>query len=364
MDYDVVVIGLGPAGVIATINAAKEGAKVLAIEKRKNIENSIPCCAEGIVSGVLEDHSIPVSSKYIANTFDKIDYKLPNSKEVSLPIGGYILHKEKFEQHLIDRASMEGAEIRLGCEVKKFASPDKIYLASGEIVRGKLIIACDGYPSRIAKDTGLDEILQRKDIAICKQCTLEGIDVDRKTIKLFWWHKYSPGGYIWIFPKARDIANIGIAVIPMNGINTDKLLKSFIKEEFPKGRIIREIRGVGPITKPITNPIKGQVLFAGESAYHVMAMTCGGIGSSMLAGKFAGQTAGKYSTGLINSLNYYNELLAPLNAELIHSYDLKEKVWFDKDSANKLFYKYKAISLLNKVFPDFVKQKVLANVRL
>lgn len=359
MDYDVVVIGLGPAGVIATINSVKEGARVLALEKRKNVSESIPCCGEAIVSRVMEDHSIPVSPKYVANVFDKMSFELPNGREVSMPIGGYVLHKEKFEQHLIDCASIEGAEIRLGCEMKRFIPPDTIYLANGEIVRGKVVIACDGYPSRTAKDTGFDAILPRKDVGICKQYTLEGIDVDKNTMKLFWWHKYSPGGYIWIIPKGSDVANIGVAVIPVDGINTNKLLKAYIEEDFPQGKIIREIRGVGPLAKPIINPVKGQVLLAGESAFHVLAMTGGGIGTSMFAGKFAGQVAGKYSTGYIDSLNYYNELLKPLNADLIHSYHMKEKIWFDRNSANKLFYDFKVISLFNKLFPDFVKRKIL-----
>ncbi len=357
MDYDVVVIGLGPAGGTATINAVKEGARVVALEKRKNVGESIPCCGEAIVSKVLEDHSIPVSPKYVANKFDKISYEL-NGKEVSIPIAGYTLHKEKFEEHLIDCASMNGSEIRLGCKVKKFVPPDNIYLDSGDVIRGKVIVACDGYPSRIAKGAGFDTILPRKDIGICKQYTLEGIDVDRNTMKIIWWHKYSPNGYIWIIPKGSDVANIGVAITPTVGINVNNLLTAYIEEEFPQGKIIREVSGVGPLAKPIKNPVKGQVLLAGESAFHVMAETGGGIGTSMFAGRFAGQTAGKYSTGIIDSLNYYNELVKPLNADLVHNYDLKERIWFDKDFANKLFYYFKTVSLLNKLFPDFVKRKI------
>ena len=58
-EYDVVIVGAGPAGSMTAKWAAKSGAKVLMIEKRQEIGSSLRC-AEGISKKGLDKAGIPV----------------------------------------------------------------------------------------------------------------------------------------------------------------------------------------------------------------------------------------------------------------------------------------------------------------
>jgi len=47
MKYDVIVVGAGPAGLMAAKTAAEDGLKVLLIERKRNITEIKRLCAQG-----------------------------------------------------------------------------------------------------------------------------------------------------------------------------------------------------------------------------------------------------------------------------------------------------------------------------
>lgn len=57
-NYDIIVVGAGPAGSITAKTAAKKGLSVLLIEKRQEIGDPVRC-AEGISKIALKKHIEP-----------------------------------------------------------------------------------------------------------------------------------------------------------------------------------------------------------------------------------------------------------------------------------------------------------------
>jgi digeranylgeranylglycerophospholipid reductase len=64
-DYDVVVVGAGPAGSMTAKWAAKNGAKVLMIEKRQEIGSPVRC-GEGISRSWHDSVGLKLDKKSVA----------------------------------------------------------------------------------------------------------------------------------------------------------------------------------------------------------------------------------------------------------------------------------------------------------
>ena len=69
MEYDVLVVGGGPAGSVSARYAAERGASVLMIEKRQEIGSPVRC-GEGISLGWIEDYGITKDSKWLIHEVD------------------------------------------------------------------------------------------------------------------------------------------------------------------------------------------------------------------------------------------------------------------------------------------------------
>ena len=95
MKYDIIVVGAGPGGANAAYHAARQGAKVLVIDKKTEI--GVPVrCGEAIIEIVLKEHDIKLDPHWISNTITKI--KSTSSKnrviELSTTVKGYILDRK------------------------------------------------------------------------------------------------------------------------------------------------------------------------------------------------------------------------------------------------------------------------------
>jgi len=64
--YDVIVVGAGPAGSMAAMEAARRGAKTLIIEKRQEAGSPVRC-AEGVGREGLAKTGVKIDKKWIAN---------------------------------------------------------------------------------------------------------------------------------------------------------------------------------------------------------------------------------------------------------------------------------------------------------
>lgn len=307
MKYDVVVVGSGPAGSVTARFAAETGAKVLIVERRQEV--GVPVlCAEGI-SKTVDDFKILEGKRWIANNMDGARIFSPDGTMVKLAAEmagnetGYVLYRDIFDQELARGAIRAGAELMLNtCAVNLKKEKDKIKGVkvkqfAGEFdIEADIVVGADGVESKVGRWAGISTTLKPYDLETCAQYTLTNIDCEQAYCDFYVGKKIAPGGYVWVFPKGKDVANVGIGILASlseSGMAL-KLLDKFIKAhpELKKGEPIRFIAGAVPVAEPI-EAVRDNIVLVGDAARQVDPITGGGLMASIEAGKIAGETIGK-----------------------------------------------------------------------
>ena len=79
-EYDIIVVGGGPAGSIAACFAAEQGVSVLMLEKDRDVGYPVRC-GEAISKAGVEEFIDP-NHKWIAATISKFSFNAPDGTEV------------------------------------------------------------------------------------------------------------------------------------------------------------------------------------------------------------------------------------------------------------------------------------------
>jgi len=308
-DFDVVVVGAGPAGSMTAKFAAKNGAKVLMIEKRQEIGSPVRC-GEGISRSWLDSVGITLDSKSIARQVKGAKIVSPNgtsfylSEKMAGNEVGIVIDRIFFDKLLAHDAVKAGADLMLKTSaVKLLKSGNKItgvkVKSFGETkdIKAGCVVGADGYESQVGRWAGINTILTPRDITSCFQYRLTNISHDADYCE-FILGSAAPGGYIWIFPKNEDTANVGIGMqlskLKDPG-DVKKYLDRFIQKDarLRKGRPLELVSGAVSICAPIDRTIGDGILLVGDAARQIDPITGGGISNSCKAGKIAGEVLGK-----------------------------------------------------------------------
>lgn len=300
--YDIVVVGGGPAGAMTALTAAKNGASVLILERGREV--GIPVrCAEGISLKGLTKFFKP-DDKWISNYIEGTKLYAPNGESclmIESAIGkGIILERKLFDAHICKLAAQSGTEIFTKSDVYDLLKEDgKIcgvkfkHFDEKKQVKTNLIIAADGAESRIGRLAGLNTTLQLSDIESSAQYLLTDIEIEHQYCHLYFGNDIAPGGYIWVFPKGKNIANVGIGIRQdkCNGKNAKELLDEFVAKRFHDGKTISFFAGCIPTAKTLKKITADNIMLVGDAARQVNPVTGGGLSNVLVAGKIAGEVA-------------------------------------------------------------------------
>jgi len=306
--YDVIVVGSGPAGSVTARFAAEGGAKVLVIERRSEV--GVPVlCGEGI-SRKIDEWNILKGKRWIAGRMDGARIYSPDRTCVTLGAEqagnetGYVVYRDIFDQELAQSAMKAGAEFIMntqaiglikdgdkitGVKAKRFDEEIEFY--------ADIIVAADGVESKVAQWAGINTKLNPKDLETCCQYTLTDVDVKDAYCEFYLGKEIAPGGYIWVFPKSKGIANVGIGILASlseSGM-AKKLLDNFIENDkrLNKGKSLRFLAGAVPVSNPAEETVADQIVLVGDAARHVDPITGGGLTHCLEGGKIAGEVIAK-----------------------------------------------------------------------
>lgn len=299
--YDVIVVGAGPAGSTAARYAAAGGASVLMLEKDRDVGYPVRCGEAVSHEGLIQ--FIEPDPKFIASTVTRFRLVAPNGDEVipRLDGKGYVLERRIFDYEIAKLAAKAGAEV-----VTKAYVYDLIKDSAGAAVgvkalikdekveiRSSIVVAADGVESRVGKWAGIDTTCHIRDMESCAQMTISGIEVEEDVLDFYFGDSVSPGGYLWIFPKGKDTANVGlgISVEEAKKKSAIRYLKEFVARRFPNAAVLTHIAGGVPCAKTCDTIVKNNVMLVGDAAHQVNPTSGGGIISGMIGGMIAGQVA-------------------------------------------------------------------------
>ncbi len=286
-DYDLIVIGAGPAGSTVAKTAAKAGYSVLILEKQSSCNS--PCA--GYVGNTINTE-LPEKCTVQSRITGMRTY-FPDMIYHDFPLNGFVVDRPSFDMALAEEAHNSGVDIRWSSPLTDL-TPDGVSFKGGE-ASAKIIVGADGVFSKTASLLGLP----RQDIAVCAQYHLKGIEPLDNTSEIFFNADYAPSAYAWIYPSGPDSAKVGLGItIAVAGgtggsRSVHEYLDAFISESEVASRLGGEkteyMTGALPVGGLRENLCIGNVMLVGDSAGMADPITGAGINSAILAGEVAGK---------------------------------------------------------------------------
>ncbi len=300
-NYDVIVVGAGPAGSIAARTAAQNGARTLLLERDAVIGTPVRC-GEAIAARNLK-RFVTIDPRWVAAEVAGAVLYAPNGSGVPIvspDTTGIILERCIFDRYLAETAAEAGVTVIsrsdvTGLVIEESMVKGVIYQRLGKRQQAdcKVVIAADGVDSRVGRWAGIYTNIRAADLESAYQFYLAGLDYDDRYCHFYFGQDVALGGYVWVFPKSPTVASVGIGVcVRDNEAGTAyRKLKSFIDDHYPNAAIVGEMAGGVPVSKPIKVPYANGIMLAGDAARHCNPLTGGGIATGMFAGYQAGLTA-------------------------------------------------------------------------
>ena len=297
--FDILIIGAGPAGIVAAIHAAAGGRslKIGLIDRKK--EPGVPVrCGEAVGLKGFSDF-LSIDKTWIKSTVVKAKLVSPSGIVITLPgdFDNYIIDRGKMEKDLVEQAIARGVAFISGATIvslrRNGSGRYECQASSGEKFEAYCIILADGIESKTARELGWKTFLAPSDIISCAFARVEHKKIERDTCTFHVGRSVAPGGYAWVFPRGEKETNVGLGVLgSMSRPGLPKeLLLGFIGRRFPGSKISHLHCGgvpMGPWLKPL---VKDGAMIVGDAARQVNCATGAGIAYSFFSGKAAGAAA-------------------------------------------------------------------------
>jgi len=302
-EFDVIVIGASVAGLRSAHQLAKRGLSVLCLDKKQEVGNPKQC-GEGLGLGHFNRLGIKPQKEWAVAPMKGAMLYAPSGKKVDIKfdrVVGYVLERRGFEKFLAREAAEAGAKIQFRSKVVNLERVDGgVKVTVKDLFEGeyfaKLIFACDGPTSVIANKMGLPISIKAEDLDSGIQYEMTGIDFEHgDRINLWFGADIAPRGYVWIFPKGKRSANVGIGIGAHVGKSAAYYLDKWIAErpEISKGSIIEVNSGIIPVGGLLKKMTHDNLIVVGDAAHQVNPIHGGGIGLAMEAADMAAEIAEK-----------------------------------------------------------------------
>ncbi len=308
--FDVLIVGLGPAGASAAAAAAAHGAHVIAVD-RKRVAGEPVQCAEFVPA--LIGQQIPDLDRHrqqrirAMTTF--VEDEPPHLRE---QFSGVMIDRRAFDAALVARAEQAGAEAWFGLSLRGIADDGTAQLSDGSRISARVIIGADGPRSAVGAAVGIENTV----LAETRQMTVPLL-VPFEETDIFLSHKL-PGGYAWLFPKC-EVANLGLGGDPRWRAHFKPLLDDLHAQLAAQGRVGREVLDhtggaipSGGMLETVARRGPTHVLLAGDAAGLTNPITGAGILSAVLSGEMAGEAAAALAAGETAAAAAYRENLADM----------------------------------------------------
>ena len=213
---------------------------------------------------------------------------------------GYILDRKVFDREVVWQAAEAGADVmvktRASAPLMAHGAVNGAVLDScGEKkkVHADITIAADGVESKFSRWCGVDTT------GPVREMTSVSVPDDRYRYRrgmttFFLGNEVAPEGYLWIFPKGKRTANVGIGISGKKsgaGHRAKDYLDRFTKKRFPDGKTIECIVGGVSVCRPLACTVADGLIIVGDAARVADPLTGGGIYNAMFTGDLAVQVA-------------------------------------------------------------------------
>lgn len=313
-DYDVAVVGAGPAGSATAITLARAGLRVALLD-RQSFPRTKPCGDLIGCGGVALAQTLGIETTTL-NDYHPLRGAVvltPQSAPLVLTARPGTLDARVIPRHIFDTALVHTAETA-GVTFHHLTVRDLARDAGGRVtgvvterdgvtatLSARAVIGADGYGSRIARAVRGTETTRAGQVGVALRAYARHLSVPDawQGHLVFAYDEATAPGYGWLMPLPDGAANLGIGTLTATDVpNTASLRDLFARflarTPWLAGAEITEM--YPPRSWPLAlGPRRGAlvadgVLLAGEAAALVGPMTGAGIYPALQSGVWAGET--------------------------------------------------------------------------
>lgn len=315
-DYDLIIVGGGPAGSMMALSAAQQGLKVLLLDKEQFPRNKI--CGDAILPGCIdilqefklldtllqEPHNWTDNQVHIFTEYEHLRVTSPKRN---------LLVKRKIFDNVLFQAAKSCVNTQEGVNVENLLIRDGqvfgVCLTShtGESFEytAKVVAGADGCGSFVAKKLGLFNF-ELEHGAVATRAYYRNVSTFDNELEFYFFQECLPG-YLWIFPIDEKTVNVGVGIFAgwhkRKGIALPELHRQLIntpllKQRFAQAELSGNIQAwyLPLASKQRTMHGNGFIL-AGDAAGLIDPFWGDGIDTAMLSGKIAGEVLAKVCRG-------------------------------------------------------------------
>jgi len=297
-EYDIIVVGAGPAGCMAAKTAAMLGTSVILLEEHAQIGIPQHCLGllHGTISGINEEILGTMDSRVVLSKIKAHRIYSPAGRMIEIPqqdTGCCVIDRGLFDMQLAAQAVHAGAEILVNTKVTGLMYYGETVCGvttnsrNAAKVKGKVVIAADGIRAilkGIPKWAGLVET----SVEIVSGITTLLTGVDKVELGILEFHLGSFGGKrgcVWLLPQ--DSASC-IADFPdFETLEVCRQGNRVISEKIRHAVPVRITGWAHPmyLGKPLIQKVKSGLIIAGSAAGYNGTLPC------LLSGQYAGKAA-------------------------------------------------------------------------
>ena len=270
---DLVVVGGGPVGLAAAIDAVGRGLAVTVVERRRGPVDK--ACGEGLMPGAV-DALRRLGVEPQGHPFDGIRYVGADGAlggRHSFAAGpGLGVRRTTLHAALARRAADAGVRtvtdrvvglVQDGARVR-------VHLAGGDRVDALWAFGCDGLHSTTRSLLGIDSHTDGRRFGLRRHVATKPWSRD---VEVHW----SSVGEAYVTPVADGL--VGIALLTSRGRDFDAVVQAFpaLARRLDGATWVGELRGAGPLRQNVSRRVDGRVLLVGDAAGYVDALTGEGL---------------------------------------------------------------------------------------